>query len=362
MTSEVWTRWAADRLPGRVLHLDSAAAGRPSRSVLEAVAAHARLEAETGAYVAQESAAGMIEGLRHDLAGLLGVRGDDVVFVESGSAARDALLGAWSFGADATVGVVASEWGPNLEAFAARGLEPALLPVDRVGELDLDGLERLLKTKPPSVVHLTPVAAHRDLVQPVAAAAVLCRAHGVPLWVDAAQALGQVDTAVGADAIYATSRKWLGGPRGVGILAVAGDRQAPLRVRSLESDEAHVAGRVGLAVAVREHLALDPGRVAARLAHVGDLSRSVLEGVTGWRILRGADRTAITSLEPTRGQDVVETRSRLLAEHSILTTAVLQWRAPRDLASPCLRISPQVDADERSLERLAAALENLTNG
>jgi pyridoxal 5-phosphate dependent beta-lyase len=43
---------------------------------------------------------------------------------------------------------------------------------------------------------------------------------GVPLWVDAAQALGHVDTARGADAVYATSRKWLTGPRGVGLLAV----------------------------------------------------------------------------------------------------------------------------------------------
>jgi hercynylcysteine S-oxide lyase len=53
-------------------------------------------------------------------------------------------------------------------------------------------------------------------VQPVAAAAALCRAAGVPLWVDAAQALGHVDAACGADAVYATSRKWLTGPRGVG--------------------------------------------------------------------------------------------------------------------------------------------------
>ena len=41
------------------------------------------------------------------------------------------------------------------------------------------------------------------------------------MWVDAAQALGHVGTACGADAIYATSRKWLCGPRGIGVTVVA---------------------------------------------------------------------------------------------------------------------------------------------
>ena len=38
------------------------------------------------------------------------------------------------------------------------------------------------------------------MVALAAAKADLCRAAGVPLWVDAAQALGHVDTACGADA------------------------------------------------------------------------------------------------------------------------------------------------------------------
>ncbi len=73
------------------------------------------------------------------------------------------------------------------------------------------------------------------LVQPVAEAASICRRAGVPLWVDAAQALGHVATSCGAAAMHAVSRKWLTGPRGVGILAVAEPwswrQQAPERER-----------------------------------------------------------------------------------------------------------------------------------
>ena len=37
---------------------------------------------------------------------------------------------------------------------------------------------------------------------------------------DAAQSLGHIDCVVGADTIYSSSRKWMAGPRGVGVLAI----------------------------------------------------------------------------------------------------------------------------------------------
>jgi pyridoxal 5-phosphate dependent beta-lyase len=374
VTSNAWTRWAATRPTQRVLHLDSAACGRASTGVLDAVASHARLEAEVGGYVAQEAVGDVLDGLRRDVAGLLGMDTEAVALVESGSAARDALLEAWPLPENASIAVVASEWGPNLEAFAFRGLEPVFLPVDENGVLALDGLEQLLRTNPPTVVHLTQLAAHRGLTQPVAAAGALCRAHGVPMWVDAAQAIGHLDTAVGADAIYATSRKWINGPRGVGMLAIATEHHSGLRVRwhanspdlplflHLESHEAHIAGRVGLATAVREHLDLDPVAVRARLTEVGRLSRDLLADVDGWSLANGTSEGAITALKPTWGQDVLVTRSRLLAEHAILATASLPWRAPHDLSEPLLRISPHVDADEESMGHVCAALADLTKG
>ena len=260
--------WAARRPRPAVLHLDSAAAGRQSEGTLAATAAHARLEAETGAYVAAELAAAELDRLRDDVAVLLGVAAEGVAFVESATAALEALLRSWPLPGAATVGVLPVEWGPNLEAFDDRGLGRVVLPADADGHLDLAAFERLLTDSPPTVVHLTQVTSHRGLVQPVAAAADLCRAAGVPLWVDAAQAVGHVDTATGADAVYGTSRKWLTGPRGVGFLGVADAHRDRLRVRRspthgtdlptvahLESFEAHLAGRVGLAHAVREHLA-----------------------------------------------------------------------------------------------------------
>lgn len=313
----------------------------------------------------------MLDGLRRDVAGLVGTDAGGVAFVEGGAAALEALLRAWPLPASARVGVAAAEWGPNLEVLRHHGHAPVALPVDARGVLDLEALERSLVTDPPDLVLVDLVAAHRGLVQPAAAVAALARGYGVPVWVDAAQALGHVDSVVAADAVVATSRKWLGGPRGVGVVAVAEPRRADLRVlrpaklpdapavRLLESEEAHVAGRVGLAVAVQELLALGTAAVFDRLAEVGRQVREAVDALPGWSVL-GADAPAgsTTALVPADGRDVERLRERLLVEDRILTSVCLPWRAPGELTGhpPALRVSAHVDLTDADLERLCEAL------
>ena len=363
--------WSAGRPPTAYLHLDAASAGRASSATLEAVAAHALLEATAGGYVAQDQHAAAVERARLDVGDLLGIDAEGVAFVESASRALDALLDVWPLPAGARVGVAASSWGPNVETLRFRDLEPVLLPVDGEGVLDLDALPRVLATQPPDVLLVDQVAAHRGLVQPAAAVVQVARGHGVPVWVDAAQSIGHVDAVTGADAVFATSRKWLAGPRGVGMLAVAPEHRERLHVRRLakhaghpvvrrlESDEAHVAGRVGLGVALTELIALGPARVFARLADVGARTRAAIDDLPGWAVVQGgAPAGATTAIVPTEGQDVSTTRERLLHEHAVVTAVCLPWRAPLDMAGsgPSLRLSPHVDLHDGGLERLCRAL------
>jgi pyridoxal 5-phosphate dependent beta-lyase len=214
-------------------------------------------------------------------------------------------------------------------------------------------------------------------VQPVAEAAAICTQAGVPLWVDAAQALGHADTACGADVVYATSRKWLTGPRGVGVVAVARPWWDRMRIRTnalertgmapdtpplrfLEAREAHVAGWVGLAHAVGEYLSAGPAAVQARLAEVGKLTRSVLAGLDGWSVVGDRDAaSAITALSPDDGQDLPAVRARLLSEHRIVTTMAHPARAPTDMTGPYLRVSPHVDCRQEDLILLRDALARM---
>jgi pyridoxal 5-phosphate dependent beta-lyase len=373
-----WAWWRERRLPAELVHLDSAAAGRSSAATLAATAAHAEREGTRGAYVAQAEAAPVLDAGRAELAGLLGVPAAGLAFTESAESALNALLAAWPLRPGDKVAVVASEWGPNLYAFTRRGLCLAEIPADGAGVADLAALERMLTRDPPALVHLDQVTSHRALVQPVAAAAELCRAAGVPLWVDAAQAIGHVDTASGADAIYATGRKWLTGPRGVGVLAVtepwwdrltisaseliASERPAtasPLWL--LMAREANVAAWIGLCHAVREHAEAGPARVWDRLAAVGRQTREALADLPGWAVAGPAGAgSAITALRATNGQDIATVRARLLAEHGILTTVGAVTRAPREMTEPLLRISPHVDVTPDDLTRLRQALLTLS--
>jgi len=344
-------RKARPRPAGR--HLDSAACSRQSNRALEAAAHHARHEAELGGYVAEGASDDLLQQGRSVIGGLVGMAAADVAFVESAQAAFLALLSGWRLPTGSRVACLPGEYSPNVAQLRAQGLRPVPLPVDGIGRADVEGIARLLADDPPAFVHLLHVASHRGLLQPAA---------------DAAQSLGHADTDLGADVVYGTSRKWLAGPRGVGVLCVRPALAARLTpvlpepegvpaMRAFESGEAHVAGRVGLVVAVGEHIAAIPERARERLAAIGRATRELLDGVDGWRVIEPFDEpTATTTLAPPDRVDVVGTRTRLLTEHGIVVSAIGPERAPGEMTGPVLRISPHLDATIDDLQALAAAL------
>ncbi|MGB8651459.1 MAG: aminotransferase class V-fold PLP-dependent enzyme, partial [Mycobacteriales bacterium] len=247
--------WVSDRLPTERVHLDVAAAGRVSQAVLDAEVAHLRAEA-CGAYVAEAQSAAAVDQGRAALGHLVGLGGEDVLLTESATLAFTTVLEAWPLPRGARIGVLPSEYGSNARALrvraAERGWELVTLATDDLGRVTEvpGGLD---------LVTLTHVASQRGVVQPVGDVLT----SGVPLLLDVAQSMGQTDVPPGAAAYVGTSRKWLCGPRGVGFAVV--DRAwherltLPPTLRSVEvegmrrfdSSEAHVAGRVGLALAAR---------------------------------------------------------------------------------------------------------------
>jgi pyridoxal 5-phosphate dependent beta-lyase len=340
---------------------------------MDAAARHAMHEAEVGGYVAAEAAAPVLDAGRAAVAALCGVPEAseiEVVFTTGSLNALDLLLGSWPSGRR-TLACLPGEYGPNLAVMSAHGFTVRTLPTRDDGRLALDDAAYQLGEDPPDLVHLTPVASHSGVVQPLAMMAQLCGELGLPLVVDAAQALGQVDCAVGADVTYSSSRKWIAGPRGVGVLAVkpelmerlrprlpAPEWVAPLTVaQQLGFGEANIAARVGFSVALGEHLAYGPEAVRARLAELGGIGRTVLADVPGWAVVEEAEEpSAITTLAPVGGADPRAVREWLLTQRRILTTYAGVERAPRELIAPVLRISPHADTTTEDLETFAEAL------
>ena len=346
-------RWVADRVPTPLVHLDAAAAGRPSTAVLAAEVAHLQAEAEQGAYVAQAAASTVVDAGRSVLAGLVGLGGKDLAFVDGAGTAFATLLEAWPLPRGARIGYCAGEYGANARLLRRlaplRGWELVLLPVDpqgRVREVPT-GLD---------LVTFPQVASQRGVAQPVEQVL----ATGVPLLLDVAQSLGQVPVPAGCAAYVGTSRKWLCGPRGVGFVVVAPQAQATLAepptlapahgdgMLRWESQEAHVAGRVGLAVAAQEW---SPQVGEAGVAQA-PYARQVLAGVPGWQVREDVDEpTGITTLS---GGDPVAARTALLAR-GLLVSAVPASRAD-DLTGPVLRVSTAAWVEPGHLDALAAGL------
>jgi pyridoxal 5-phosphate dependent beta-lyase len=366
-------QWRAARPKVAGLHLDSGACSRQSFAVIDAAAQHARHEAEVGGYVAADAAAPVLDAGRAAIATLTGMSGSDVVFTTGSNNALDILLSSWT--GERTAACLPGEYGPNLAVMAVNGFQVSALPADDLGRLTVDDAARQLANDPPALVHLTPLASHRGLAQPLAELAEVCRDVGVPLVVDAAQALGHLDCAVGAAAIYSSSRKWMAGPRGVGVLAIRPELAQQLRPRlpppewglgipvmqSLDLCETNMAARVGFSVALGEHLAAGPDQIRDQLAQVGRMTRTALADARGWRVIEPLDEpTAITTLEPVDGADPQKIRAWLIAQRGIVTTYAEVQRAPFEMTTPVLRASPHVDTTAEDLDQFAEALTEAT--
>ncbi len=362
-------QWRAARPTVAGVHLDSAACSRQTFAVIDAAAQHARHEAEVGGYVAAAAAEPVLDAGRAAIGSLTGLGSADVVYTTGANDALERLLSSWP--GERTVACLPGEYGPNLAIMAANGFDVRALPADGDGRLDVDAAARALATDRPALVHLTALASHRGIAQPMAALAVVCRDLDVALVIDAAQALGHLDCAVTPSAIYSSSRKWVAGPRGVGFLAVhphLAQRLAPripppewglalTVMERLEQGEANVAARVGYSVALGDYLAADPKQITQRLAEVGKMTREALADVKGWRVVEPVDEpTAITTLEPVDGADPQQVRAQLIAEYGIVTTYAETLRAPFEMTSPVLRASPHVDVTAGELEHFAQAL------
>lgn len=353
-------QWRQVRPPVLGVHLDSAACSRQSVETIRAVAQHAEHEAQIGGYVAQEAAAPVLDAGRAAVRQLTGMAEAQVQFTTGAADALRRILQGWPAHAGRTIACLPGEFGPNLMIMHHFGFTPAWLPVDGDGRADVDGIEAFLRREKVDLVHFTVVGSHRGTVQPAAQVVALARAAGVPVVVDAAQALGHIDCTHGADAMYAPSRKWLAGPRGVGVLAI-NPALAHVIPQWAGHVEAHVAGWVGLSVAVGQHLAAGPAQVQAALAERGRSARKILGDLKDWRVVESVDEpSAITTLEPVvdADVDVIAVRARLIEEHAIVTTGAETIRAPFEMTKPVLRISPHVDGTDEELELVAQALRS----
>lgn len=164
----------------------------------------------------------ILEDAREAIARAFGASPAGVVFTSGAAEANALALHAFAPGRRIIVGAT------EHDLVRAAAPDAHRLPVDRDGVVDLDALAALLAGGP-ALVALMAANNETGTIQPIAAAAALCRRFGAWLHVDAVQAAGrgEVDLAdLGAQSLALSGHK-LGGPMGAGALLLCPDAPAP---------------------------------------------------------------------------------------------------------------------------------------
>ena len=264
-----------------MIYLDHAATTplRPEVAAAMAPFGADRFGNPSGGHRLARDARRALEEARDAVAAHLGADPAGVIFTGGGTEADNLAVFGVARGAPVVV-CSAIEHPAVREACRAAADRTCEVPVDPGGVLDLDALDAVLDEHP-DVALVSVMAANHEVgtVQPVSGVVevVRRRAPGAVVHSDAVQAAGWLDVAwvtEGSDLVSVSAHK-LGGPKGVGALAVRhGVRVAPVlygggQEQGRRSGTQDVAGAVGLAAAL-DAVARSRAQQSARVTALRD--------------------------------------------------------------------------------------------
>lgn len=244
-----------------------------------------------------------VEQARRQVAALIGAGSKDVIFTSGATEANNlAIKGAAKARQGerdhlVTVGTEHRAVLDPMKRLEREGWRLTVLPVDRLGRIDLAALEQAIT---PRTALVSVMAANNEIgvLQPIKAAAALTHAQGAWFHTDAVQAVGKVPfdvEALDVDFASLTAHK-VYGPKGVGALYVRRNKRGVTLAaqldgggheRGLRSGTLNVPGIVGFGQAAeiaRGELTEEAGRTLA----LRDRLLNALEATTDGMTVNGA--------------------------------------------------------------------------
>ena len=288
----------------KIMHFNNAGASLMPDPVFNAITEHLELERDIGGYESENLAADKLASFYSEFAALLNCKPQEIAYVENATRAWDMAFYGLPLEEGDRILTHGSEYSSNFLALLQQsrrcGYEIDLVPSDESGQIDVDAMEAMIGPRT-RLIALTHVPTQGGLVNPAEAVGRVARKHDLIYMLDACQSVGQIDIDVqkiGCHVLSGTGRKFLRGPRGTGFLYVASemiDRIEPPFIdmraadwidtdayefaagaRRYENWESYVAGRIGLARAVRYARDIGLGPIEARVSDIAATLREAL--------------------------------------------------------------------------------------
>jgi len=307
----------------RLVYLDNAATSQRPRQVLDKIREFDEkhnANVHRGIHQLSEEASEMYEEARKVVAGFVGAREDEMIFVRNATEGINLVAWAWAFrnikkGEEILTTVM--EHHANLvpwqQLAKSKGIKLQIVDVDDEGRLDMKDLERKLskKTKLAAVVHVSNTV---GTINPVERIVKMAKKVGARVLVDAAQSAQHVGVDVRklkCDFLVITGHKMLG-PMGIGGVYIKKERQVEMEVfltgggmisevykdrpavwaKGVEKWEAgtpNVSGAIGLAEAVRYHQRLGMDKIREHEKELTRYSLDRLGEINGLKVIGPKD-------------------------------------------------------------------------
>lgn len=291
------------------VHLNNAGTALSPQPVVDIVNEYLELEQEIGGYEAETIRGADLESVYQSLADLVGAQPSEIAITQNATRAWDMIFYAIDLQPGDKILTCRAEYASNYIAFLQRckatGAKIEVLENDSQGAVCPDSLRANLSSKV-KLVAINHIPTNSGLIQPAEELGQLLKDHPAFYLLDACQSVGQIPLDVKTlhcDALTATSRKYLRGPRGVGFLYCStpklstleppfldlhaatwtGAEQYQVRgdAKRFETYELYLAGKLGLGRAADYALEIGLGNTSKRLISLAHQAREKLGSLSG---------------------------------------------------------------------------------
>ncbi len=373
-----------------VAHFNNAGAALMPSPVFETVANYQLLEATIGGYEAGAKQEEQLQNFYNAAARLVKCHPSEIAFVENATRAWDMAFYSLKFSPGDKIltdqAAYASSYIAFLQLARQKGVLIEVIPDDEHGQISVSELEKRIDSRV-KLIAITHIPTQGGLVNPAEAVGKIARQAGIFYLLDATQSAGQMPLDVsqlGCNAMCATGRKFLRGPRGTGFLYV--DKASLLGMEPVfldlhaatwaardhytiqesamrfETWECNYANKLGLAAAIDYALSMGLEAIWQQVQKLAAHLREALSNISGLKLRDlGLQKCGIVTFT----LDGIDPNTIMLKlrEQAINVSVSVQEYARLDLEArkiPSLvRASVHYYNTEEEISRLCQALERI---